>query len=320
MKKINSPPVIKFGHPLETKRYIVSTPPIDKMCSHVINIIKNRTPGGLIFAPPRTGKTQGIEILKMEISTAYKDLPIISLPAWEYSAPKQSAFMEDLLKAANHATPNKGSPEEKRDRLVELVAEMALEGQMKSVLLIIDEAQQLQEKHYKWLIGVSNLLGQRDATLITVLVGQQQLVHQRNAFLTAQKDNIVGRFMVRTFEFRGISCRNDVSEILSVYDVEQYPADSGWSFTRYYRAEEFDRGWRLKDESSGIWRCFENVRSLSKVKRRQLQDIPMEYFCRTVESILMSNSSLSELDEKNKEDSILSAIASSGYLDLLLLE
>jgi type II secretory pathway predicted ATPase ExeA len=77
------------------------------------------------------------------------------------------------------------------------MAQLAVDAGNGRIVLIIDEAQQLHEKHYKWLMGIHNLLAKRAVHLITLLVGQHELVHQRSAFLRAAKENIVGRFMVQ---------------------------------------------------------------------------------------------------------------------------
>lgn len=328
------PPFVRPGeHPLQSKRYVITTPQIEALAAHIRSLIENRTPGGVVWAPPRTGKSSGFMIVKMEVGSLFPNLPVFMLPAWDYSLPKEGPFMEDLLTAAGHAIVKRGKPEDKRDRLVEFMAQVALDSGFGALVLVIDEAQQLHEKHYKWLMGIHNLLALRSAHLITVLVGQHQLVHQRSAFLRAEKENIVGRFMVKMFAFRGLQSIEEVKRTLEEYDREEYPVDSGWSFSRYFMPEEFTAGWRLAAMADVVWRAFMKAKELAanvttnrpakksfRTRKDRPFDIPMQYFCRMVEYFLMNLSKTNLGDPVAVDILATKAVATSGYLDVLIVE
>jgi hypothetical protein len=220
------------------------------------------------------------------------------------------------------------------------MAQLALESGRGVIVLLVDEAQQLHEKHYRWLMGIHNLLNLRSVHLITILVGQHQLTHQRTAFLRGQKENIVGRFMVHMFEFRGLHTEKETELTLTEYDQEEYPVESGWSYTRYFAPIPFSRGWRLAHIAPVLWKSFMAAKALAsqapKKNGRQAgtqassknsidaktvrTDIPMQYFCRTVEYIIMH---LAEIDLSNEEavrNLTTTAIAASGFLDVLILK
>jgi hypothetical protein len=346
--KMNSRPsdkpfVPEGEHPIHTKRYVITTPQVEGLCTNVVTLIDNRTPGCVVYAPPRTGKSAALTILKLELATVYPGLPIMLLPVWDYSVPNQRAFMEDLLVAAGHAIIKRGTPEDKRDRLVELMAQLALEGGRGIIVLLVDEAQQLHEKHYRWLMGIHNLLSLRSVHLITILVGQHQLTHQRTAFLRAQKENIVGRFMVHMFEFRGLHTAKEAELTLTEFDQEEYPAESGWSFTRYFAPTPFNCGWRLSQIAPILWQSFMAAKALAAQPPKSKQsraaklpkgnqpnsgndakagrtDIPMQYFCRTVEYILMHINGADLSNEDAVRNLTTTAIAASGYLDVLIIK
>jgi hypothetical protein len=312
------PSIPPDSHPIISKRYVIVTPQIEALCAEAVNLVHNRTPGGLFWAAPRTGKSSGIDMVEVEFQTVFPGMPVMTLPAWDYTVPKEGAFMQDLLKAVGHALVKKGSPEEKRDRLVELMAQLAVDAGNGRIVLIIDEAQQLHEKHYKWLMGIHNLLAKRAVHLITLLVGQHELVHQRSAFLRAAKENIVGRFMVQMFQFHGIQNAEEMAESLSAYDIEEYPENSGWSYTRYFVPELFAEGWRAKNLADLLWGCFFEARKLAPPKKAP-KEIQMQYFCRTVEYVLVNLHKIGVQDDEALRKLATTAIAASGYLDVLLL-
>lgn len=307
------------SHPINSKRYVIVTPQIEALCAEAVNLVQNRTPGGLFWAAPRTGKSSGVDMVELEFQTVFPGMPVMTLPAWDYTTPKEGAFMVDLLKAAGHALTKKGTTEEKRDRLVELMAGLAIDAGNGRIVLIIDEAQQLHEKHYKWLMGIHNLLAKRAVHLITLLVGQHQLIHQRSAFLRGEKENIVGRFMVHVFQFHGIQNADEMTESLTAYDIDEYPENSGWSYTRYFVPKLFAEGWRIKNLANLLWSCFFEARKLAPPKKAP-KEIQMQYFCRTVEYILINLHQIDICSDEALRKLATTAIAASGYLDVLLLK
>lgn len=83
---------------------------------------------------------------------------------------------------------------------------------------MIDEAQNLTEYHYNWLIGLYNELYFRDIQLITLFVGQEQLKLQKQSFLEMGMAQIVGRFMVDSQPFWGVRSLSEIKEILNAFD------------------------------------------------------------------------------------------------------
>lgn len=114
------------------------------------------------------------------------------------------------------------------------------------VSFFIDDAQRLVEIHYDWLMDLYNDLDHYGITLTTILVGQKELVHQRSAFISGDKFQIVGRFMSHEYQFKGIENLNNLRICLTGYDDYcEYPTNSNWSFTKYFFSESFTRGYRL---------------------------------------------------------------------------
>ena len=315
-----SRPTVAAGqHPIESTRYIISTPQVAEMCSQAVHWIRLRVPGAIVYAPPRHGKSRGLEILRSELIEAFPGMPIVLLPAWDYTAPREKPFLSDLLTASGHALNRSGTAEEMRERLVNLLGEEGTQNGQGRVLLIIDEGQNLHPKHYNWLTGIHNLLILQEVNLIVLLVGQQELLAQRRAFVKAEKKQIVGRFMIHDLEFHGVRSVTDLREILQVYDDHtEYPAGSGWSFTRYYAAQPFHCGWRLARLSEEFWNAFRAVHDAFP-EAASHREVPMQYFCRTVEHFLIHLSGLNLNDETAVRRLLTEAIGSSGYFETFIV-
>lgn len=323
MKESSNPkarPAIREGaHPVETTRYIITTPPIINLCKHVVSWVRRRLPGGIVYAPPRHGKTSALEVIRCELREQFKQTTVINLPAWNYDVPSEKKLFQDLLEASEHANPFKGDPSDLRRRLINWWIQLGQASEFNLLVLLIDEAQCLHEKHYKWLIGVHNALKQHGLHLIVILMGQSELLSVRAGYILTKKKQIVGRFMVHEVEFTGLKSVEDLEHCLQFYDGDaRFPTDSDWTFTRYYRTAWFDGGGRLKQLAKIFAQQFRECQSLGKgiIDR----EIPMQYFCRTVEHFLQHAPESCFGDDNALGVNIRSAIVQSGYLDVLMVD
>src|SRR5581483_5242941 len=182
---------------------------------------------------------------------------VLSLLIQDYRLPTEATFFEDLLHGVGHAF-TKGKSSIKRSRLVEFLHEYAAQHHSRLVL-ILDEAQKLHEMQYRWLVDVHNELDNRGVGVTWLLVGQEELAHQRDVFVMAKRMQIVGRFMVHQYTFTGLQSVEDFKQCLECYDdgeLTEHPPHSGWSFTRYFFPAAFANGWRLASQAATLWEVF----------------------------------------------------------------
>jgi hypothetical protein len=303
------------SHPIETTRYLLPTSSIDKSYKAVLQWIENRVPGGIIYGKPRFGKTRGIQYLTRLLAEEFGvNLPIITLLCRDYKVPSELTFFEDLLRVTGHALYRSGRAAAKRDRLIEYLIEKVEFSSQNRLILFIDEAQKLHEQHYKWLIDVHNELDAHDIAMIVLLVGQDELVHQYSAYQQTQKTQIIGRFMVHRLQFHGIRSASQLNRCLEAYDVgSDYPEGSGWSFTRYYYPAAFNSGFRIKPYADLLWEAFRLTRDEYGLPGKY--EIPMQYFCRTVEFALRKYGTHEEVPKEISLEMWKDAIRPSGYID-----
>jgi hypothetical protein len=309
------PRVVLGRHPIETTRYLLATPIIDDFYDAVCRWIDNRSPGGMIHGRPRFGKTRAISYLTQVLPERFgKKMPIISLPCRDYRAASERAFFEDLLRAAGHAFVKSGSASARRDRLREFLYEKVEASRQDRLILFIDEAQKLHEHQYKWLMDLHNELDQLNVSLVVLLVGQDELLHQYSAFTLANKAQIIGRFMVHQLAFRGLRTAEEIAVCLNGYDEDsEYPRKSGWSFTRYFYPAAFSDGWRLAHHANDLWQAFLIIREEQGIPGDM--EIPMQYFCRTVEYVLRHYGTLDDVRLPISIEIWKEAIDCSGYVD-----
>lgn len=311
-------PIIAYGsHPVDTGRYVIATPPICALYEQVKRWICNRAPGGMIHGKQRFGKTRAIKYIMDQLPADIAPrIPIFLVIARDYQRPSEGTFFQDILRAVEHAFTG-GKPADKRNRVLEFFHERAIAGWRNRLVVIIDEAQKLHEMHYRWLVDLHNELEDRRGVSTTwILVGQHELVHQRDVFVASKKTQIIGRFFVHRFQFHGLRSLDDVKDCLTCYDdpdLTEYPLNSGWSYSRYYFPAAYANGWRLEHQADVLWETFNKVRIEHKLPGKG--EIPMQYLAHTVEYALRKCGTLDEIAEPISVAVWREAIMESGYHD-----
>ncbi|WP_164219784.1 ATP-binding protein [Virgibacillus sp. YIM 98842] len=308
------PHIPKGTHPIETGKYLISTNEIDRMYQTVIKWIENRTPGAIIYGRPRLGKTRAISYLLNYLPHDFgENTPIYHIRCRKYKNPNENFFFEDLLNAVGHSIITTGKSNMKRTRLLRFLVERADFSGNNKIIFFIDDAQRLVEINYDWLMDLYNDLDHYGITLTTILVGQKELVHQRSAFISGEKFQIVGRFMSQEYQFKGITSLNDLKICLMGYDDYcEYPTNSNWSFTKYFFSDSFIRGYRLQHSAEELFQVFVDLRREYGLPHKV--EIPMQYVTLTIEYALkrFGNNGLdvTTIEKSHWEE----AINNSGYI------
>lgn len=274
-------------HPLTTHQYMLPTASIDTFMSRVKRLIRNHTPGAIVYADPRVGKTYAIRYVKNALREEYPGVVCLSWGTESKVKPSEEAFFTTLLEAASHPEALKGNSTPKRRRLVERLTELVDGSDYNWFLMFTDEAQRLGMIEYEWLRDVHDVLERKGIRMITLLVGQPDLLNQKSAFRQSKQTQIVLRFMVSEMRFDGLSDPDGLATCLQGYDDAIFPDGSDWTYTRFFLPRAYETGLRLVDQAALIWAAF---------RRADIQaglvvpaEIPMQYFAHTVEIALESN-------------------------------
>ncbi|WP_229452179.1 hypothetical protein [Massilia niastensis] len=144
------------------------------------------------------------------------------------------------------------------------------------------------------------------------MFGQERLCEQRALFQESGDTQIVKRFMVETLRFRGVCSALDAATCLRSYDEHEYPAASGWSFTRYYLPYAFETGLRLEQCAHPVWNAFSMAHQHAALAGRV--EIPMEYFSRAVEAVLLDGLTRDALGFELTEQRWSEVVRHCGYV------
>lgn len=278
-------PIPFDGHPLVQQKYIIPTPSIDSAYDDVKTCVRHRTPGALLLGPSRIGKTYAGRYIESALKEDFPKLASINFTAEKKKQPVESAFFENLLVAVGHKEPHSGSNSVKRQRLIAKLVELVVRSGRNVLVVFADEAHRFEALDYEWLWDLHDGLEKHSVRMITFLIGNQKLKHQKNAFRQAGETPIISRFMVDEIPFYGVRSADDVATCLLGYDEATYPENSDWTYSRFFFPMAWQEKMRLVEEAEALWGAFKRAHDGAGFSFSI--EIPMTYFARAVEIACM---------------------------------
>lgn len=258
-------------------QYTIPTKCILDLQSKVEEWISMNDCGAIIYGESRVGKTRAIRYISMHLKDKYSlQLPIYTFTATDH-VPTQKTFYASLLSAIGHEDPHKGTAVQMRQRLVNRIIVNALDTKYRRAVLFIDEAYLLSDKEYLWLIDIYNELNLQDILFTVFLFGTKELKQQKTGYIAAGKKQIVLRFMVNEFEFRGITNQREAAICMSSMDKPFRP--SGWYedivLSKLFFPLAYQDGVKLSGYAEELWTAFELVKKENNI---HTEEILMKHF------------------------------------------
>ena len=144
-------------------------------------------------------------------------------------------------------------------------------------------------------MDLHNQLKIADIRLITILVGQPELLTMKNDLRSSRQKHLLGRFMTATHQFEGVIGKQDFRRMNRALDSgSEYPDGSGCSYTRYFIPKAFGSGWRLLKHSDSIWKVL--IEACRSEGIRKFKELPMQPLTALLRWLLQS---LAEIDDVN---------------------
>ncbi len=312
MASIFRRPVEIDRHPVVEQKYILPTPSIEEMYLRVKKLIRLRTPGGIIFAHPRFGKTYSIRYVARVLREDFPKAVILSFGCQKKKAPSEDAFFTVLLQATSHAGAHAGSVSKKRSKLNDRIKELVDRSGHNWFVMFADEAQRLDVIQYEWLRDVHDDLERIGIRMITLLVGQPSLLNRKSSFMQAGEAQIVTRFMIDELQFHALRSAEDFATCLAGYDVACFPEGSGWTYTQFFLPAAYSSGFRLVKYASMLWSAFSEAHLAARFAFTL--EVPMQYFARSVEIVLLENFEGDDHDFTLTPEMWKRAIAESNFV------
>lgn len=271
--------------------------------------------GAMIYGRVRLGKTMATRWVLRAIRELIGYVPFIEVPIREQRVASEREFFQHILHCAKHRFYDVGSAGDRRDRLAEWLVIRARRSPVNAFILFIDEAQYLTEHHYRWLLNIDNELDMRGCRLFCLLVGQPNLSEKKIQLIDKGLEQIVGRFMVREYEFPGICTEDQLTDCFTEFNNTEYPAGTGAKFPSSFIPQAVGGGFMLQDLVPATWSEFQKLWSAAQIAEGF--EIPMHYLTAALTEMLDNLSKVDTEKLRVPESIIKKCVAASGYSESL---
>lgn len=302
------------NHPVTKNEVAAATPALKESYGVVQDVVVHRDPGTCLLGAFRVGKTTAIEAIVAQLHRTFPKLPVGIAYAKDHDRFTQTTFFSDLLQDFDHAGALRGTGQEKRLRVFNMILSQARQMDSDRYLLLVDEGQNWGEAQWTWLRDLANDLQKKKVRLITVTFGQTTDMQEvRNRLLSRGRTDLVGRFLLTPREFRGIRDVQELRETLEAYDdpeQNQYPAGTGIGFSEFYMPIAWRGGWRLQQEADAMWAEFGRVAADTN---RPATNIGMNWVGGAIRNFLFSQMPEDGIGFSGSPTSWAVAVQASGY-------
>lgn len=307
-------------HCIITQQYAVYTPPMAQMIEHIGEWIDQQRPGGYIHGPSRYGKSRCVKwyVAKVLEERFRATVPLVVWSHRPDSQTSEAGFFHQLLLASRFAFTSPSKPPRKAeawDACKQRFIAIANNAQRNYIALLIDEAQDMTFREWKWLVGLQNELDYEGYLLSVFSIGSHQLNYRYDYMGLTGNAHVAARFMAAHEQFHGLRSPDEIAYVLNGYDEDsEWPLGSGVSFLEYFAPDSFAAERRLAACAGWLWNA---LTELSPSPARRPQEFPMQHVARATEAVLFQLAEGVDWEKATSYESWLRELAKTGFSDHL---
>ena len=257
------PPHLARDHPVLVKRYALYTHAIAEMVKHLQKWIDCRVEGATIFGPSRFGKSSAVNYwLQKVLAARYGgNVPLV---IWSHQDMPTSASAASLHTAllravdAEHVKTYR-SGGVRLTQLLERLVVIASRGWGSYLVLVIDEAQDVSQREWVWLVQLHATLEREGVQLCIVSIASFQYNDAPRQLAMTGSAHAAARFMLHEAPFRGLRSLAEVRYVLAAYDLTRWPGPDDPSFTAAVAPRAWEEGFRMEDCADHLWAALHEL-------------------------------------------------------------
>ncbi len=273
---------------LNSIEFNIVTASIMELEEKIIKWTKYGNCGSIIYGRSRLGKTRAIIYITQHLKEIYgEEFPILFWSITDHAVTERNFYLSALMMFDDGETlPKTQTAVLLKQKILNRLIMLANDTTHRRIVLFIDEAYLMTEKDFKWLMDLYNNLNIRNIQLITFLFGTQELKDLKKNFMSHNLEQIISRFMINEYQFKGISSAEEMQMcLISIDNTNAHDTclgDTGISLKKtYFPYAEDDQ--TFQSLSGILWDSFQEIIVKHKLKSK---DIPMKYFIDTIQALL----------------------------------
>ncbi|MEQ5842910.1 ATP-binding protein [Paraburkholderia acidicola] len=209
------------------------------------------------------GKSIAMEFAVERLSQVAGELPCVSFKAQKNDDPSGRGFYKGLLTSVHHNKID-GETSNLQLRAKRRVEELGVNSPSGTVILWVDEAQELNVADFLFLRDLQNGLRGVHADLLVFMTGEKPFLHRRiEEAKWSASPAVIDRFAMKRLSLGGYGL-DEVRELFGLIDTAVWPAASGITWTQFFFPKAFEAGFRLHTQAIACTGALESAKLLSR--------------------------------------------------------
>jgi|CXWL01.1.fsa_nt_gi hypothetical protein len=307
-------------HPVVLKDYGLFTPAAAEMADVVFVWLYNRIKGAIIYGPSQFGKTHALLywLRKLLSERMGGPVPMVIWSHQDGGASSPGMLHGKLLAAAGQGPVGQRRGNTIANQLVERLVQIACLSSDRYVVLVIDEAQSMSEREWRWLVQLHATLEIEKVQLCIISVAAFQFNDRPRTLALTGSAHVSARFMLHDWPFRGIRTPEELKFVLQGYDEDsEWPEGSGISYTAGLARQAFAEGFRVQNYTHEVWTA---LNTLLPANYSGPIEFPMQSIAVGARQVLLKTGAAgSAWEQCTSFDAWKQAVADTGHTRLMSL-
>ena len=239
-----------YRHPIKDSGTIFVTSTTTQIVKKVVSAVRCGNSGILFHGYAGIGKTIGIQALAAHFEREMPEFLFVFLAQHTRQGPSIKQFFSRILVATGHPVLT-GDTDAREQRVILHLGDLARRRGGRCIIFVVDEMQGMQTADFFYLKDQMNDLEQAGFKVIVFGFGESPaLMEFVKHFPPMGRDGIESRFWRRHVVLSGLGSAEDIRQIFEQIDTEEYPTESGFTFTRWFVKDSWDKhGFRLATQA-----------------------------------------------------------------------
>ena len=301
---------LRIDHPIARDNETIVTEAVIGAYDRVVETIRDGIPGIVITGANRVGKSIAIKMIADMIERDFPgQVAVFTAIVKVAGKTSQGDFYRRLLSSMNVFHERNARVSDLEDIVVAAITMEAIEND-NNAILFLDEASNMTDVEFCYLMNIFNRVKDVGVNLTTVLVGTDALLKMKEHFKAIGQTQIVARFMTRTYEYSLVDSKRSLQVILGAYDnILEY---EGKTYTDCFFPLGYMQGKRLADHEN-VEMLFSLFKEALEIRTDQTLVITMQHLILTIRICFLETGIYGEKKEWPDEDDWRSAIKKSGF-------
>lgn len=256
-----------LAHPLIRDKQLFAVANVRMMYESVTAALVHRRPSCCWYGQSRHGKTRSLDAIEALLRQSHPNVPFVSIDAkyHEGNVNSERNLWGDMLLDWEHIGASSHNTGDRKANVQSYLTSLCDLMGSQQLVFAIDEAQNLRTAaSWIFLKDLCNALKKRKPISIDpliIIVGQPSLVEVIEE-IKGIKD-LRSRFFRAPKPFVGITSVEGVEDVLDCFDDparDEYPANSGISYTEFFLPSAYEAKWRLASQSALLWEELSTAR------------------------------------------------------------